>query len=68
MNMNGINISQQFMLNHKINANDLNYVQEIMDKIKQLQEATGNKDLEFTDKDLEGDFDPEKYDDRMQVT
>lgn len=66
--MNGINISQQFMLNHKINANDLNYVQEIMDKIKQLQEATGNKDLEFTDKDLEGDFDPEKYDDRMQVT
>nr|XP_039260442.1 protein KRI1 homolog [Styela clava] len=39
---------------------------EILDKIQQLQEATGNKDLQFSETDLEVDFDPGEYDKRMQ--
>ncbi|XP_067314715.1 protein KRI1 homolog [Pseudorasbora parva] len=39
---------------------------EIMDKLKTLQELTGNEQLAFNDVDLEGDFDPQKHDRLMQ--
>ncbi|KAK2915979.1 hypothetical protein Q8A67_000353 [Cirrhinus molitorella] len=39
---------------------------EIMDKLKTLQELTGNKKLAFNDVDLEGDFDPQQHDQLMQ--
>lgn len=39
---------------------------EIMDKLKQLQEVTGQEDLPLDDLDIDGDFDPAEYDKRMQ--
>jgi len=39
---------------------------EIMDKLAQLKQITGNEDMVMDDEDIEGDFDPEKYDKRMQ--
>ncbi|KAK6617201.1 hypothetical protein RUM44_005532 [Polyplax serrata] len=38
---------------------------EIMDRIKKLQDITGNETIGFESKDLEGDFDPKEYDKRM---
>jgi len=38
-----------------------------MDKLKHLQELTGNEQLAFNDVDLQGDFDPQKHDQLMQV-
>lgn len=40
--------------------------QEIINKLKQIQEITGNNNVGFDDIDLEGDFDPEKYDKKME--
>ena len=39
---------------------------EILDKIEKLRKITGNDDLAFKDEDLEDDFDPDKYDERMK--
>ncbi|XP_077591472.1 protein KRI1 homolog [Stigmatopora nigra] len=39
---------------------------EIMEKLKTLQELTGNDDLAFTQADLEGDFNPQHHDQLMQ--
>lgn len=39
--------------------------QEIMDKIQQLQQITGNDEMPFDTNDVEGDFDPEEHDRRM---
>ncbi|CAH1242971.1 Hypp7014 [Branchiostoma lanceolatum] len=39
---------------------------EILDKLDHLKEITGNKDIGFNQADLEGDFDPKKYDEMMQ--
>ena len=39
---------------------------EILDKIEKLRKITGNDELAFKDEDLEEDFDPEKYDERMK--
>ncbi|GAA6110815.1 protein KRI1 homolog isoform X1 [Tachysurus ichikawai] len=39
---------------------------EIMDKLKKLQELTGNKQLAFSEVDLEGDFDTQHHDQLMQ--
>ncbi|XP_026773084.3 protein KRI1 homolog [Pangasianodon hypophthalmus] len=39
---------------------------EIMDKLKTLQELTGNQELAFSEVDLEGDFDPQHHDQLMQ--
>ncbi|KAK7168216.1 hypothetical protein R3I94_002306 [Phoxinus phoxinus] len=39
---------------------------EIMDKLKHLQELTGNEQLAFNDVDLQGDFDPQQHDQLMQ--
>ncbi|XP_077068014.1 protein KRI1 homolog [Siphateles boraxobius] len=39
---------------------------EIMDKLKHLQELTGNEQLAFSDVDLQGDFDPQQHDRLMQ--
>jgi len=40
--------------------------QEIINKLKQIQEITGNKSVGFEDIDLEGDFNPEEYDKKME--
>jgi len=40
--------------------------QEIINKLKQIQEITGNKNVGFDDVDLEGDFNPEEYDKKME--
>jgi len=39
---------------------------EIMAKIEKLRKITGNDDMELNDDDIEGDFDPEKYDAKMK--
>ncbi|XP_062294416.1 protein KRI1 homolog [Scomber scombrus] len=39
---------------------------EIMEKLKKLQELTGNKELAFSQADLDGDFDPKHHDQLMQ--
>lgn len=41
---------------------------EIMDKLKRLQELTGNDQLAFSEADLEGEFDPQEHDKLMQVS
>jgi len=40
--------------------------QEIINKLKQIQEITGNKSVGFDDIDIEGDFNPEEYDKKME--
>ncbi|XP_017779274.1 PREDICTED: protein KRI1 homolog [Nicrophorus vespilloides] len=40
---------------------------EIEEKLKALKEITGNDDVPFNDDDLEGDFDPNAHDKRMQM-
>lgn len=40
---------------------------EIEEKIEKLREITGNTDITFKDDDLDGDFDPEAHDKRMQA-
>ncbi|KAF5291373.1 hypothetical protein FQA39_LY03524 [Lamprigera yunnana] len=40
--------------------------QEIEEKIKKLQEVTGNNELGFDIKDIDEDFSPEEHDKRMQ--
>ncbi|KAI7803369.1 protein KRI1 homolog isoform X2 [Triplophysa rosa] len=39
---------------------------EIVEKLKTLQELTGNEQMAFDEVDLEGDFDPQKHDQLMQ--
>ncbi|XP_046846378.1 protein KRI1 homolog [Xenia sp. Carnegie-2017] len=39
---------------------------EILEKLEKLKEVTGNPNVGFNDEDLEGDFDPVKYDEAMQ--
>jgi len=39
---------------------------EIMAKLEKLKKITGNEDMELDDDDIEGDFDPEKYDAKMR--
>lgn len=39
---------------------------EIEEKIQKLKEITGNTDVAFQEDDIEGDFDPEAHDRRMQ--
>ena len=39
---------------------------EIMDKIAKIRMLTGNEELEMDEDDIEGDFDPVKYDKKMQ--
>lgn len=39
---------------------------EIEEKIEKLKDITGNKEINFTNEDIEGDFDPEAHDKRMQ--
>ncbi|XP_028393073.1 protein KRI1 homolog [Dendronephthya gigantea] len=39
---------------------------EILEKLEKLKEVTGNPNVGFGDEDLEGDFDPAKYDEAMQ--
>ena len=38
---------------------------EIMEKLEKLKKITGNDDMEMDEDDIEGDFDPEKYDKKM---
>merc|ERR1712032_1355560 len=38
----------------------------IMAKLEKLKKITGNDDMELNDDDIEGDFDPEKYDAKMK--
>ncbi|XP_078487987.1 protein KRI1 homolog [Ciona intestinalis] len=40
--------------------------EEILEKVNLLQKATGNTDINFLDKDIEGDFDVSEYDKRMK--
>lgn len=40
---------------------------EIEEKIEKLKIVTGDDDLKINDSDLEGDFDPEEYDKKMQA-
>lgn len=39
---------------------------EVEEKIKKLKGVTGNTDVAFEEEDIEGDFDPEAHDRRMQ--
>ncbi|KAI9026817.1 KRI1-like family C-terminal-domain-containing protein [Hyaloraphidium curvatum] len=38
---------------------------EILEKLKKIQQISGSKSIPFADIDLEGDFDPTKYDEQM---
>jgi len=38
---------------------------EIMEKLAKLKKITGNDDMELDEEDIEGDFDPQKYDEKM---
>merc|ERR1711892_179340 len=38
----------------------------IMKKLETLKKITGNEEMELNEEDIEGDFDPEKYDKKMQ--
>lgn len=38
-----------------------------MEKLKKLQELTGNEQLAFSQTDLEGEFDPQQHEHLMQV-
>ncbi|CAN7937194.1 unnamed protein product [Ixodes hexagonus] len=40
---------------------------EIMDKLERLKEITGNDQVGFADDDIDGDFDPQEYDRRMNA-
>lgn len=40
---------------------------EITEKLKRLQELTGNEQLAFSQADLEGEFDPQRHDQLMEV-
>ena len=40
---------------------------EIMDKLNKIKEITGNATVGFSEKDIQGDFDPTEYDRKMQV-
>ncbi|ORY07854.1 Krr1-domain-containing protein [Basidiobolus meristosporus CBS 931.73] len=39
--------------------------QEIFEKLKKIQEITGNNNVGFDDVDLDGEFDPNKHDEKM---
>ncbi|CAJ0750363.1 8893_t:CDS:2, partial [Entrophospora sp. SA101] len=39
---------------------------EIHEKLQKIKEITGNENVGFDEVDLEEDFNPEKYDDKMQ--
>jgi len=39
---------------------------EILEKLEKLKKITGNDDMELDEEDIEGDFDPEKYDKKMK--
>merc|ERR1711936_74140 len=39
---------------------------EIMKKLETLKKITGNADMELNEEDIEGDFDPQEYDKKMQ--
>ncbi|XP_056645496.1 protein KRI1 homolog [Diorhabda sublineata] len=41
-------------------------LKEIEQKLEQLKEITGNANLGFANEDIEGDFDPDEYDRKMQ--
>ena len=38
-----------------------------MDKLNKIKEITGNATVGFSEKDIQGDFDPTEYDRKMQV-
>ncbi|CAK8676043.1 unnamed protein product [Clavelina lepadiformis] len=40
--------------------------EEIMDKVNRLRAATGNNDINFTDHDIENEFNPEHHEKRMK--
>ena len=40
---------------------------EILAKLDQLKQITGNPNVGFNEDDIEGDFDPAEYDRKMQV-
>ncbi|EEC12016.1 conserved hypothetical protein, partial [Ixodes scapularis] len=40
---------------------------EILDKLERLKEITGNDQVGFADEDIDGDFDPQEYDRRMNA-
>ena len=40
---------------------------EIMDKIDKLKRITGNSELKLSIEDLEKDFDPDEYENKMRV-
>ncbi|XP_018567968.1 protein KRI1 homolog [Anoplophora glabripennis] len=40
---------------------------EIEEKLEKLKEITGNSDITFENQDIDGDFDPEAHDKRMQA-
>uniref|UniRef100_A0A6P7GKN9 Protein KRI1 homolog n=1 Tax=Diabrotica virgifera virgifera TaxID=50390 RepID=A0A6P7GKN9_DIAVI len=42
-------------------------LKEIEEKLEKLKEITGNESLGFADADIDGDFDPEEHDRKMQV-
>lgn len=42
------------------------YKKEIEEKIQKLNEVTGTTEVAFAEDDIEGDFDPEAHDRRMQ--